>query len=197
MRRKTRRAREGRVEQKALDHTVGGHASGVARLVRLECEAGLQHSGPLERVFRSVGEVGRFVGHDVGDVCRAFEELAQAHKIARLVVEHRVLEQTVDQADAHLHVHQKLVQVWLPDRFLDPPVERIDLLVQLARKRWPHGLSRKPGGGDARADRRTKRARDDHLHGLVPLAGVARAPAGQLHEPDPEIRPGFVRPVEG
>ena len=133
----------------------------------------------------------------MGDVCRAFEELAQAHKITRLVVEHRVLEQTVNQADAHLHVHQELVQVRLPDRFLSPPVERIDLLVQLARKRGPHGLSRKPGGGDARADRRTKRARDDHLHGLVPPAGVARAPAGQLHEPDPEIRPGFVRPVEG
>ena len=66
-------------------------------------------------------------------------------------MEHRVLEQAVDQPDAHLHIHQERVEVGLPHSFLHAPVERIDLLVKLRRQRWANGLRGKARRSDARA----------------------------------------------
>ena len=111
-------------------------------------------------------------------------------------MEHRVLEQTVDEADAHLHVHQELIEVGLPDRLLHAPVQRVHLLVELAGQRRPDRLRREPGRADARPHRGSESARDHHLHRLFAFARVAGSPARELHEPHPEVRPRLVSPVE-
>ena len=111
--REARRARKRAVEQQALDHALRGDASRVARLEGFEREAGLEHRGPLERVLRRVRELGRLAGDRRRHVGGSLDEFAEAHEVARLFVEHRVLQQAVDQPDAHLYVHDELVQVRL------------------------------------------------------------------------------------
>ena len=196
VRREAGRARQRAVEQKALDHAVGSDTAGIACLVRLEREARLEHRGPLQGVLGCVRELCGFARHGVGHVGRALDELPETDEVAGLVVEHRVLEQPVDQADAHLHVHQERVEVRLPYRFLHAPVERVDLLIQLRRQRGPDGLRGKPRRRDAGANRRPERPGDDHLDHLIAPTGVASPPPGKLHEAHPEFGPRLVRAVE-
>src|SRR5712692_7187745 len=77
-----------------------------------------------------------------------------------------------------------------------PPVKRVDLLVQLGGQRRANRLRSLPSGADAGADRRPERPADEHLDDLVAGACAATRPSRQPHEPNPEVRPRLIGAVQ-
>src|SRR5258708_37192783 len=106
--------------------------------------------------------------------------MAQSQEIARLVVRHRVLEKAVNELDAQLHIGEKWIEVRLPGRLLQPPVERVDLLVQLCGKRRTDGLCSQPRGGHTRPHGWPQRPGDDTLDRLIAAVAVPSRPTRPL-----------------